>query len=120
MLARLQGYESASSPTAPIPGRRVLVPVGLSASSRSVAEECFDDAGDTDAGICVDGTEPVHQALPVDRPEQLALDVVGFVESVLVGRLQFDMERESSPGCRQGCDDHEREGRSERIWRAQY
>lgn len=81
----------------------------------SVAQERLDDAGDMEAGLHVDGTELMYQAFSVDRSQQLALDVAGFVESILTSRLQFDMERESSPGCRQGCHDHEGERRSERI-----
>ena len=86
----------------------------------SVAQECLDDAGDTDAGVNVDGAELMDQPPSVDGSEKLALDVAGLVEAILAGWLQFDMERESSSGRRQRSDDHEREPRAERIRWAKY
>ncbi len=89
-------------------------------NSESVAQECLEDAGDTEAGVNVDGPDLVYQALSVDRSKQLALDVAGFVESILARWLHFDMKGESPPGCGQGCDDHEWERWSERIRWAYY
>ena len=80
--------------TAPIP------PSALRPQPGPVVQECPDDAGDTEADVDVDGSELMYQALSVDRSEQLALDVAGFVEPILAGRLNFDMERKSSSGCR--------------------
>lgn len=92
----------------------------LAANSRSVAQERLDDAGDTEARVNVNGPDLVYEALAVDGSEKFALDVAGFVESVLVRWLDFDMKGESSPGCGQGCDDHERERWPERIRWTQY
>ena len=93
--------------------------VALTRNAGSVAQERLDHAGDTETRVNVDGADLAYQALPVDRSEQFALEVAGFVESVHVRRLYFDMEGETSPGCGQGRDDHEWESWPERIRWAQ-
>ncbi len=77
----MNNFRSATKPLQAL--LRCLLPSACNLGS--VVEERFDDAGDTEAGICWDTG-------PVDRPEQLALGVACFIESVLVGSLQFDMK----------------------------
>ena len=55
----------------------------------SVVEECLDDGGYAAAGLGVDGAESVHQAVAIDRADQLALDIAGLVESG--GRASIDL-----------------------------
>jgi hypothetical protein len=57
-----------------------------------VVQKCSDHARDPVAYVGFDGSELVDKAFPVDRSEQLALDVADLVETRLHGGLDFDVE----------------------------
>lgn len=72
-----------------------------------MVEQRPDDVADLVADVPSDGTETIDEATAVDRPDQLALDVAGAVETVVDAGLDLDMEREAT---RHACCLHIRDG----------
>ncbi len=60
----------------------------------SVAEQRPYDVGYPPTCRELDGSQPVDHAAPVDRTDQLALDVAGVIEPNALGRLALGRQEE--------------------------
>ena len=65
------------------------------------------------AGCGIYPTQVVDQSAPIDRSDQLTLDVAGVIQPDMGGGLDLDVEGQTPPGGDQGGHDHEREGGTE-------
>ena len=88
---------------------------GTSRIGRSVAEQRLDYGAGLVADVWSDGTEAMDEPVAVDRPNQLALDVAGGVETGLDAGLNLDMQREATPYRGERNDYDERKPGTERV-----
>ena len=58
----------------------------------SVVEQRLDDGADLVADVWSHGAELMDESVAVDRPNQLALDAAGGVETGVGAGLDFDMQ----------------------------
>lgn len=80
-----------------------------------MVEQGLDDGADLVADVWSHGAQGMDEPVAVDRPDQLALDVAGGVETGVRAGLDFDMQGKAAPGRGEWDDDHERKPWAERV-----
>lgn len=83
-----------------------------------MVQQGFDHGGDAITDLWIYIPQTVDESVAVDRPDQLALDVAGLVETGGRAPFDFDMERQTPPGACQWGHDDEWKARPERIGRS--